>query len=262
LGISFNSGGDGYAVFNLNAGTVETFTECTARVEQYGNGWYRCVLENTTISSSYSILTVHDTVPSGNPWAYNTTDGVNIYIWGFQLESGSFVTSYIPTTSAAVTRNADVATITGTNFSGFWNAGVGGTTVTALPSTVSGTRPLVQFDDGTANEIIALRGNTTNPELYIVDGGTPQAQIDAGTIAANTSYTLTGWWQTNFCAARLSNGARVEDLTATIPTVTQMRIGSDGTNYLNGTIATIYYYDRFTSQIYNRRKNKVIFSVL
>jgi hypothetical protein len=180
-----------------------------------------------------------------------------------QVEVGAFPTSYIPTTtSGTVTRNADVATITGANFSGFWNAGVGGTTVTALPSTVSGTRPLVQFDDGTANEIIALRGNTTNPELYIVDGGAPQAQIDAGTIAANTSYTLTGWWQTNFCAARLSNGARVEDLTATIPTVTQMRIGSDGTNYLNGTIATIYYYDRFTSQIYNRRKNKVIFSVL
>ena len=185
-----------------------------------------------------------------------------VYIWGAQLEAADFVTSYIPTTTTSITRNADVATITGANFSGFWNAGVGGATVTALPSTVSGTRPLVQFDDGTANEIIALQGNTTNPELYIVDGGTPQAQIDAGTIAANTSYTLTGWWQTNFCAARLSNGARVEDLTATIPTVTQMRIGSDGTNYLNGHIATIYYYDRFNSQIYNRRKNKVIFLVL
>jgi len=141
-------------------------------------------------------------------------------------------------------------------------AGLGGATVTALPSTVNGTRPLLQFDDGTANEIIALRGNTTNPELYIVDGGTPQAQIDAGTIAANTAYSLTGWWQTNFCAARKDNGARVEDLTATIPTVTQARLGSDGTNYLNGHLATIDYYDQFSGQIYTRRKNKVFSSLL
>ena len=130
------------------------------------------------------------------------------------------------------------------------------------PSTVSGIRPLVQFDDGTANEIIALRGNTTNPELYIVDGGTPQAQLDAGTIAANTAYSLTGWWDTNDCKARKDAGSVVIDTTAAIPTVTQARLGSDGTNYLNGTLATIKYYDKFSSQIYTRRKNKAIFSLL
>jgi len=98
--------------------------------------------------------------------------------------------------------------------------------------------------------------------LYIVDGGSPQAQIDAGTIAANTAYSLIGWWQTNFCAARKDNGARVIDNSATIPTVTQARLGSDGTNYLNGHLATISYYDQFSGQIYTRRKNKAVFSVL
>ena len=169
------------------------------------------------------------------------------------------------TTSAALTRNADVATITGTNFSDFWQAGRGGVLVQARPGTVSGVRPWVRFDDGTANNIIALRGNTTNPELYIVDGGTPQAQIDAGTIAANTNYSLTGWWQTNDCKARLDNGAVVTDTTATIPTVTQVRLGSDGTNYLNGHLASISYYENFTgvgSYIYTRRKNKAIFNLL
>jgi hypothetical protein len=180
-----------------------------------------------------------------------------------QLEAGAFATSYIPTTTTASTRNADVATITGTNFSDFWQAGKGGASVQAIPSTVSGIRPLVQYDDGTANEIIALRGNTTNPELYIVDGGAPQVQLDAGTIAANTAYSLTGWWQTNDCKARKDSGAVVTDNTATIPTVTQARLGSDGTNYLNGHLATVNYYDSFFGQsIYTRRKNKVIFSLL
>jgi hypothetical protein len=177
--------------------------------------------------------------------------------------SGSGVTDWTLYIGVATTRNADVATITGTNFSDFWQATRGGASVLATPSTVSGIRPLVQFDDNTANEIIALRGNAADPELQIVDGGTPQAQIDAGTIVANTPYSLTGWWQTNDCKARKDSGAVVTDTTATIPTVTQARIGSDGTNYLNGTIATINYYDSFFGRpIYTRRKNKVFPSLL
>jgi hypothetical protein len=54
----------------------------------------------------------------------------------------------------------------------------------------------------------------------------------------------------------------VTDTTATIPTVTQARLGSDGTNYLNGHLATINYYDQFSSQIYTRRKNKAVFTVI
>jgi hypothetical protein len=218
---------------------------------------------NQTSSSTWARISVTFTTPA-------TCTSVQVYplrdslatgtfsLWGAQLEAGSFATSYIPTINAALTRNADVAVITGSNFTSFWNSVQGGTSVQATPSTVSGIRPLVQFDDGTANEIIALRGNTTNPELYIVDGGTPQAQLDAGTISANTAYSLTGWWATNDCKARQDSGPVVTDTTATIPTVTQMRIGSDGTNYLNGTIATIGYYDSFFGRpIYTRRKNKV-----
>jgi hypothetical protein len=136
-----------------------------------------------------------------------------------------------------------VATITGANFSGFWQAGKGSALVRARPGTVSGTRPWVQFDDTTANNIIALRGNTTNPELYIRSGGSDQAQIDAGTIAANVSYRLAGAWAANDCAASLNSGAAVRDGVATIPVVTQARLGSDGTNYLNGHLEAIEYYD-------------------
>ena len=160
-----------------------------------------------------------------------------------QLEAGAFPTSYIPTTTAAATRNADVATITGTNFSSFWQATRGGASVRATPSTVSGIRPLAQFDDNTADNIIALRGNTTNPELYVRSGGADQATIDAGTIAANTAYRLAGTWAADNCAANLNGGVPVLDTSATIPTATQMRLGSDGTNYLNGHLQSIEYYN-------------------
>lgn len=161
---------------------------------------------------------------------------------GWQLELGDG-TSYIPTEATTVTRNADVATITGADFSGFWKSGKGSALVKARPSTVSGIRPVLQFDDATADNIIALRGNAANPELYIRAGGVDQAQIDAGTIAAGTSYRLAGAWATNDCAASFNSGTPVLDGVATIPTVTQARIGSDGTNYLNGHIEAIEYYD-------------------
>jgi hypothetical protein len=54
---------------------------------------------------------------------------------------------------------------------------------------------------------------------------------------------LAGAWAENSCAASLNSGAPVLDGVATIPTVTQARLGSDGTNYLNGHIEAIEYYD-------------------
>lgn len=229
-------------------------------VQDAGNGWVRCsITANTTTGTTLQMI-VYPAQPTEG--GFNCTSGDYADVYGAQIEAGAFATSYIPTTTTAVTRNADVATITGTNFSDWWQASRGGVLVRARPGTVSGTRPWVQFDDNTADNIIALRGNTTNPELYIVDGGAPQAQIDAGTIAANTDYSLTGWWATNDCKARLDSGAVVTDTSATIPTVTQARLGSDGTNYLNGHLASISYYDSFSEQIYTRRKNKAVFNLM
>lgn len=251
----------GSVYFNVKTGAVGAATATSYAITQAGNGWYRCSVTGTYPAGTqgYSIR-----VAAADNTASFAGDGTSgVYIWGGQMELGAFPTSYIPTAkAAAVTRNADIATITGTNFSDWWQAGQGGVLVRARPGTVSGTRPWVQFDDGTANEIITLRGNTTNPELYIVDDGVAQAQINAGTIAANTDYSMSAWWAANDCRARLDGGVAVTDLTAKIPTVTQMRIGSDGTNYLNGHIASIGYYDTFSGQIYARRKNKAVFSLV
>ena len=55
-----------------------------------------------------------------------TGDGASgIYIWGAQVELGSFPTSYIPTVASEVTRAADVAQIAGANFSSWYNQNEG-----------------------------------------------------------------------------------------------------------------------------------------
>jgi hypothetical protein len=230
-------------LYNLSTGALGSIsgTGGTATITNVGNGWYRCTL--TTVTSTLGAGACNIYVSSGDNLNTYTGDGTSgLYIWGAQLESLAFRTSYVPTVASQVTRSADVATMTGTNFSDWYSAGAGGAVARVLPSTVSGTRPSIQFDDSTADEIIALRGNTTNPELYIKDGGADQAQIDAGTIAANTAYNLGTAWNTDNCAAAVNGAAAVTDATATIPTVTQARLGSDGINYLNGHLQNLRYW--------------------
>jgi hypothetical protein len=243
---SWNSNPTLAVYYDLVAGSVVYASGIYANffIQNAGNGWWRIGYTTTYAIAGYNAPSIGIST-NGQPSGFTayTGDGTDgIYVWGAQVELGAFRTSYIPTTTTALTRNADVATITGTNFSSFWQATRGGVLVRALPSTVSGIRPLVQFDDNTADNIIALRGSTTNPELYI-KATTDQAQIDAGTIAANTAYRLAGTWATDNCAANLNGGVPVLDTSATIPAATQMRLGSDGTNYLNGHLQSIEYYN-------------------
>jgi hypothetical protein len=108
--------------FNLTGSGSSGFTgggEIDSQIQAYPDGWYRCTIVATSGSSPsgggpvYAVLDSDRNSRDPN-YAGNGTDGA--YLWGAQIEAGSFPTSYIPTEGSTVTRAADVTSITGRNF--------------------------------------------------------------------------------------------------------------------------------------------------
>ena len=90
--------------FNLHDGTMSGTD--TVSIDAVGNGWYRCSCLLPAGNNQFVIGPAIST-SNGNT-NYLGVEGSGIYVWGAQLEQGTYPTSYIPTTTTAVTRNADV----------------------------------------------------------------------------------------------------------------------------------------------------------
>ncbi len=96
------------AYFDLENGTTPT---SGASIKDYGNGWYRCSFVGTVVSSDlYGKVSFRVSYTSSNfffPTA-NDANGKNAHFYGFQVEKGSYATSYIPTQGTAQTRLAEL----------------------------------------------------------------------------------------------------------------------------------------------------------
>jgi hypothetical protein len=104
----------GYANFDLQLGEVTVVTGTTAdtnraaRIENYGNGWYRCQLTataNVTAGGAGVAAILITSSGSTRAFPFLGVTGDVLYGFGAQVEVGASATAYIPTTTAAVTNS-------------------------------------------------------------------------------------------------------------------------------------------------------------
>jgi hypothetical protein len=228
----------GVAYFDLSAGTI---VSGTGSITPIGNGWYRCSI-NGTFGGTDALggLNIF-IVESGTTISY-TGDGYSgIYIWGAQLESGAFPMSYIATVAATATRSADAASMTGTNFSSWYNQGEGALYVELVPSALAAANGIVVNDNTTSNRI-RLATTSTSDQCTITATGTAQAVLDGGTPVANTTMKLAMAYQVNNFALSLGGASVATDTAGVTPIVTQLQIGAETTAVGNVRINKIAYY--------------------
>ena len=233
MNYSFFVSGNGVC-FDLDAGTIVatgTGSATAGTITDVGNGWYRCTvtLTATATGSNVAIPAVYiNNGPFGYINAYVGTAGYGLYLWGAQTELGSYQTSYIPTTSASVTRNADVISKTG---------------ISSLIGSSEGSA----FFEGVINDTGSLSAvffeivngtSTTNTIVLYIDTTTGQIGLYLGITGSTYNLTLVSFkgqnakiafrWKDNDYAFYLNGTQVYTNTSAAAPSgMNTLRIGNN-----------------------------------
>ena len=207
----------------------------------------------TPVTTEWRRVTYTFTTPVGcvtvRPYLvrYSYLAAGTFFLWGAQLEAGAFPTSYIPTTTASVVRSVDVCSITGSAFTGFYNASEG--TINAigiLNTTNTNSAPEVfKVNDGTNNNRIQIgmtNSATEGIRPVIVAAGVVTYNSPMGTATIGVERKIATAYKSNDVISVFNGTLGTQDTSVTIPTgINQALIG---VSFGNGTIASIRYFKK------------------
>ncbi len=244
-----------YANFDLNSGTKGLLNGTSSSIQDVGNGWYRCSFSflSSNASNAEIKLTTGDTSGVNPLFAGNNTDG--LYIWGAQLELGSFLTTYIPTTSAAVVRNEENLSIpTGSWYNSAAGTASGDYTPNGIGS--SSVAGLYYFASASySNDAATTRlGNTGNVHsAFSNSSGTIyiSSLIGATGVSVGTRIKTAQTIKSGDYALSVNGGAVASNTATSLPSPTRVDIGSrsSGGQKANGPIRKFAYYPLRVSDV-------------
>jgi hypothetical protein len=218
----------------------------SASATNAGGGWWRVSLTFTTPDTRNIQHGIHAITST----AVYTGDGTSgLYIWGAQLEQGAFPTSYIPTQASTRTRAADIASITGKNFSE-WYRQIGYTIfsehITGRPSSVF---PRV-FNISTSTDSFRLNHYQPPQANYVgfsaVDNNINFADIRYFNITQSVKAKMATSYDFNNVVLYVNGDFVGRDITNPYPSQNRDRINigsaTPSGSYINSTISKITYY--------------------
>ena len=244
--------------FNFSTKTFGTFFPgfSGGAIVDVGGGWYRVSVQYTPAAGDEGARNWAVPCPvTGDNISVVSADK-SLIIWGAQVEAGAFPTSYIATTSAQVTRIADAASMTGTNFSSWFNNAEGTVYAEAAVTSIVGPSGFWAVGDAslgfsTRNSIYSL--SSTGTGLWAVSqavNGVAQLGASAltGSFVANTPRKIAFAFKTNDTVGASNGAIGTVDTACLVPVSSSLSIGSlnsgwaNGGNYLNGHISKLAYY--------------------
>ena len=227
------------AYFDLSEGTTSDTANGT--IEAVGNdGWYRCSLKanlaGPDLTGNYNMYVARDLTTTTFP-SNGDANGQYVHAYGFQVEAGSYSTSYIPNhgESGGVTRAADLCYKMGASDV------IGQTEGTLFydwvmnhesPNTSEDLYTLT-MSDGTGNKMIGVN-NYNNTLVVFIKDTTTQFYDNSYTSGADGARIKLAIGYANNDIALYINGAQIAtDSSATIPTLSQVRLNT----FWNGNLA-------------------------
>ena len=225
---NFNSGSSGawFDIINGTIGTTQSDVTFT-KIEQLSNNWYRISATSEATSSGTGQVRIHLCDTDGSNIIAGAT-GLSNFVWGFQLEVGSFSTSYIPTSGSTVTRNQDQFTRDGIGSLINSTEGVLFLEIAFLSETDASLQRLT-INDGTNNNRIIIQANpsSNNMQIYLINSSGIQTS-NTYTLANKTNFNKIAFkWKVNDFAV-WSNG-------------TEVITDTSGTTFSSGTLNTISF---------------------
>jgi hypothetical protein len=202
-----------YLATGYNAGTRKNIF-----VEDYGNGWWRIgfTFEANGTSGNFEL-----DIDRRN--GSNTT---SIETWGWQLEQGSYATSYIPTYGSAVTRNADTAIInSATDLIGqtegtlFLDVEFDGDEVVTYPS-------FINVDTNVSNRFGILRNPNDKVHIYMITEGVSQFTTDTTQTSGRVKIALA--YANNDVAVYVNGTSLFTSSSVSIPATSQISLNRLG----------------------------------
>lgn len=219
------SGGTSGSVQIFGDGIISASTAFTSTAN-----WQRITVTGTASANGLAGVYIYPNYTGSGSGEY--------LLYGAQLEAGAFATSYIPTTTSSLTRNADAVTMTGTNFSSWYNPSQG-TFVTSAAIALSGlTRVIV--GGGSLGYPNYIRNTNVGA---IFDGVSPGFTLNSITAAPFKLATKYGNSLMSACLNADAVGNVIYN--GNLASLTSIALGSSnlGTLFINGHLSSVDYYN-------------------